>query len=108
MNDKLSILVRVDLDCARAQLATRGHVTSQSIQALYVVIKRANALIDGLSMEIDMTRALVEPAALEQLHDCSRSHHLPQHIDPYQAECRLSILTPRDELRPAATMARAA
>ena len=108
MNDKLSILVRVDLDCARAQVATRGHVTSQSIQALYVVMKRANALMDGLAMEIDVTRALVEPAALEELHACSRSHHLPEQIDPYQADCRISILTPCDGLPLPATMARAA
>lgn len=98
MNDKLSILVRVDLDCARARVATRGHVTPHSIQALYVVIKRANALMDGLAVEIDVTRAVVDPAALEQLDACSRSHHLPEHIDPYQAECRLSILLPEDRL----------
>jgi hypothetical protein len=108
MNDKLSILVRVDLDCARAQVATKGHVTSQSIKALDTVMKRANALMDGLAMEIDMTRALVEPAALEQLHACSRSHHLPEHIDPFQAECRLSILAPEDGLPLAGAMGRAA
>jgi hypothetical protein len=46
-----------------------------------------------LDLEIDMTRARVEPAALELLRACSRYRHLPAHIDPSQAECRL-ILTP--------------
>jgi hypothetical protein len=108
MNDKLSILVRVDLDCARTQVTTKGHVTAQSIQALYMVIKRANSLMTGLDLEIDMTGALVEPDALEQLHACSRSHHLPANIDPLQAECRLSILVPVDALPPTGALVLAA
>ncbi|MGY2744191.1 hypothetical protein ACQCSU_12790 [Pseudarthrobacter sp. O4] len=94
MTDKLSVLVRVDLDCAHAQIAAQGRVTAQSIQALYVIVKRANALMEGLAVEIDMTRASVEPAAMEQLRACSQSHHLPAHIDPFQADCRLSVLAP--------------
>ncbi|WP_284764453.1 hypothetical protein [Arthrobacter sp. efr-133-R2A-63] len=96
MTDKLSVLVRVDLDCAHAKIAAQGRVTAQSIQALYVVVKRANALIKGLALEIDVTRAMVEPEALEQLRACSRSHHLPADIDPFQSDCRLSILAPGD------------
>jgi hypothetical protein len=98
MTDKLSVLVRVDIDCARARIAAQGRVTAQSIQALYVVVKRANALMEGLALEIDVTRARVEPEALEQLHTCSQSHHLPAHIDPLQADCRLSILAPGDAI----------
>lgn len=96
MNDKLSILVRVDLDGAQALVAAQGHVTAQSIQALYVVVKRANDLVKCLALEIDVTRARVEPGALEQLRACSQSHHLPAHIDPFQADCRLRILAPGD------------
>lgn len=96
MNDKLSILVRVDLDGGQARIAAQGHVTAQSIQALYVVAKRANDLMKDLALEIDVTRAMVEPDALEQLRACSQSHHLPAKIDPFQADCRLSILAPRD------------
>ena len=98
MNDKLSILVRVDLDGGQAMVAAHGHVTAQSIQALYVVVKRANDLIKGLALEIDVTRAKVDPDALEQLRACSQSHHLPAKIDPLQADCRLHILAPRDAL----------
>ncbi|HAG59916.1 MAG TPA: hypothetical protein DCL83_11665 [Arthrobacter bacterium] len=108
MNDKLSILVRMDLDCSRARVAAQGHVTARSIQALYVVLKRANALMDGLALEIDVTRARVEPAALEQLRACSRSHHLPAHIDPFQADCRLRILAPGGALTAAGMVGLAA
>ena len=47
MTDKLNVLVRVDIDCARAKVAAQGRVTTQSIQALYVVVKRANTLMEG-------------------------------------------------------------
>ncbi|MBU8868553.1 MULTISPECIES: hypothetical protein [Paenarthrobacter] len=92
MNEKLKVLVSVDLDCARARVAAQGHVTVRSVQALYVVVKRANSLMRGLTLEVDMTGAWVEPDALAQLRACSRSHHLPARIDPHQTECRISIL----------------
>ncbi|WP_442543052.1 hypothetical protein ACSBOX_14385 [Arthrobacter sp. KN11-1C] len=96
MTDKLNVLVRVDIDCARAKIAAQGRVTTQSLQAIYVVVKRANSLMEGLALEIDVTRARIEPDALEQLRACSQSHHLPAHIDPFQADCSFSILAPRD------------
>jgi hypothetical protein len=77
LTDKLNILVRVDLDHARAQVLTKGHVTVHSIQALYVVVKRANSLKEGLNLELDMRGAHVDPEALEELHTCSQTHHLP-------------------------------
>ncbi|MDP9905372.1 hypothetical protein [Arthrobacter bambusae] len=98
MTDKLNVLVRVDIDCARAKIAAQGRVTTQSLQALYVVLKRANSLMEGLALEIDVTRARVEPDALKQLRACSQSRHLPAHIDPFQADCKLSILAPEDSL----------
>lgn len=108
MTEKLNVLVRVDMDCARARIAAQGRVTTQSIQALYVVVKRANALMEGLALEIDVTRARVEPDALEQLRACSQSHHLPAHIDPFQADCRLSILAGGDAFVPAGMVGLAA
>ena len=95
MTDKLNVLVRVDLDHARAQVQAKGHVTVHNIQALYVVVKRANALKEGLDLELDITKAHVDPEALEQLQDCSRTHHLPAQIDPHQAHCTLNVLPPR-------------
>ena len=96
MTDKLRVMVRVDLDCAQAQVAAEGHVTIENVLGLYAVMKRANSITTGLRIEIDMTGALVEPDALEQLRDCSLSHHLPVHVDPLQADYRFSILAPEE------------
>lgn len=94
--DKLTVLVRVDLDGAWARVAAQGHVTTQSVQGLYPVMKRANSLVAGLTLEIDLTHAQTEPDALELLNACSRSHHLPAEVDPNQSEYRISILAPED------------
>ena len=95
LTDKLNILVRLDLDHAKAQVLAKGHVTVHSIQALYVVVKRANSLKHNLNLELDMRHARVDPEALRQLQDCSETHHLPARIDPQQTPCTLSILPPR-------------
>lgn len=34
-------------------------------------MKRASSLLAGLALELDMTRAQIEPDALEQLRACS-------------------------------------
>ncbi|MCU1522546.1 MAG: hypothetical protein JWM01_1656 [Arthrobacter sp.] len=108
MHEKLSVLVRVDLECAQAQVAARGHVTVHNVQALYVVVKRANALLDGLVTEVDVSHAKVDPVALKQLRESSRSHHLPERIDPLQAECRFSVVAPDESPSLAASMRLAA
>jgi hypothetical protein len=102
--DKLRVLVSVDLDCAKAQVAAQGHVTPLSVHGLYAVMQRANSLTAGMALELDMTRALIEPDALEELRACSRSHHLPARVDPLQADYKLSILAP-DDAAPLAAMA---
>ena len=104
VTDKLQVLVRVDLDCAKARVAAQGHVTSKSVRGLYDVMKRANSLTAGMTLELDMTRARIEPDALEELRTCSRSHHLPAHVDPLQSDYRLSILAP-DVAAPLGAMA---
>ncbi|WP_307857065.1 hypothetical protein [Pseudarthrobacter albicanus] len=71
-------------------------MTARSLQALYVVVKRANHLREGLRLVVDVSHARVEPAAMEELRACSDSHHLPAAIDPMQSECRLSIVAPAD------------
>ena len=65
-------------------------MTSKSVHGIYDVMKRDNSLTAGMTLELEMTRARIEPDALEELRICSRSHHLPAHVDPF-----LSIL-PRD------------
>ena len=95
MNEKLRVLVSVDLDGAKAQVKTQGHVTIQSIQGLYDVMKRADSLVPGLALELDMTLADVEPQAMEELRGCARTRHLPVQVDPLQRDYRFSILAPK-------------
>ncbi len=101
MTAKLNVLVRVDLDHAKAQVQAKGHVTVRNVQALYVVVKRANSLKEGLDLELDMRAAHVDPEALEQIEACSKTHHLPRLIDPNQAHCTLSVLPPHRATTPA-------
>lgn len=96
MNEKLRVLVSVDLDGAKAQVKTQGHVTIQSIQGLYDVMKRADSLVPGLALELDMTLADVEPQAMEELRGCARTRHLPVQVDPLQRDYRFSILAPKN------------
>jgi hypothetical protein len=100
LTEKLSILVRLDFDRAKAQVLAKGHVTVHSVQALYVVVKRANALRRNLVLEVDMRHARVDPEALRQLETCSETRHLPVRFDPQQTPCTLSILPPRHAVHP--------
>jgi hypothetical protein len=108
LNSKLNIVVRVDLDHAKAQVIAKGHVTVHSVNALYVVVKRANSLKEGLDLELDISHAWVDDEALEMLHTASETQHLPARIDPQQAPCTISVLAPRTRRAPAPAPARIA
>jgi hypothetical protein len=95
LNSKLNIVVRVDLDRAKALVIAKGHITVHSVNALYVVVKRANSLREGLDLKLDISHARVDEEALEMLHTASETHHLPARIDPQQAPCTISVLAPR-------------
>ena len=95
MNSKLNIVVRVDLDHAKALVIAKGHVTVHSVNALYVVVKRANSIKQGLDLKLDISHAVVDDEALEQLQACSDTHQLPAMIDPSQRPCTISVLAPR-------------
>jgi propanediol utilization protein len=95
VNSKLNIVVRVDLNHAKALVIAKGHITMHSVNALYVVVKRANSIKQGLDLELDISHAWVDDEALEQLQACSETHHLPAKIDPYQKPCTISVLAPR-------------
>jgi hypothetical protein len=97
LNSKLNIVVRVDLDHAKALVIAKGHVTVHSVNALYVVVKRANSIRQGLYLELDISHAWVDDEALEQLQTCSETHHLPARIDPDQKPCTISVLARRQE-----------
>jgi hypothetical protein len=101
LNSKLNIVVRIDLDHARAKVIAKGHLTVHSVNALYVVAKRANSLREGLDLELDISLARVDDEVMEQLQACSKTHHLPTRIDPYQKPCTISVLAPRRQAPPA-------
>ncbi|WP_258803053.1 hypothetical protein [Pseudarthrobacter sp. NS4] len=103
LNSKLNIVVRVDLDHARAKVIAKGHITVHSVNALYVVAKRANSLRAGLDLELDVSHARVDEAALKMLQTSSETHHLPARIDPQQAPCTISVLAPRRQAAAATT-----
>jgi len=95
LNSKLNIVVRVDLDHSKAQVIAKGHITIHSVNALYVVAKRANSLRGGLDLELDISGAWVDAEALEMLHASSETRQLPARIDPDQAPCTISVLADR-------------
>lgn len=105
MNSKLNIVVRVDLDHSKAQVIAKGHITIHSVNALYVVAKRANSLKGGLDLELDISGAWVDAEALEMLHAASATRHLPVMIDPDQAPCAISVLADRRHPRTAPRLA---
>lgn len=95
LNSKLIIVVRVDLDHSKAKVIATGHITIHSINALYVVAKRANSLRGGLDLELDVSSAWVDQEALDMLRAASETRHLPAKIDPEQAPCTISVLADR-------------
>ncbi|MDQ0241432.1 hypothetical protein [Arthrobacter bambusae] len=96
MTEKIRLLVKMDIDGAQVRITAHGHLTSRSLHALYVVVKRANALMHGLALEIDVTGANIDPAAMEALARCSQSRRLPALIDPQQSEVNISLRSSAD------------
>lgn len=82
-------------------MIAKGHITVHSVNALYVVVKRANSLREGLDLKLDLTHAWVDDEALDMLQNASVTHHLPARIDPQQAPCTISVLAARREQAPA-------
>jgi hypothetical protein len=97
LNSKLNIVVRVDLDHAEALVIAKGHITVHSVNALYVVVKRAHSLRKGLDLKLDISHAWVDDEALEMLQTAANTQHLPVMIDPQQAPYTISVLAPRRE-----------
>jgi len=93
VNEKLRVLVRVDLDGAKAHVNVQGHVTVQNVHGLHGVVQRAGSLTSGLSLELDVTRAQTDSDAMGELRACAKSHHLPVHVDPRQRDYQISLLT---------------
>jgi len=94
-SDKLSVVVRVDLDGSQIQIAATGHVTVSSLQALYPIVQRTSSLSRGLGVEVDLSQALVEPDALEQLQGYAKFHEMPIRIDSARADRNITVMPTR-------------
>ncbi|MGW6173079.1 hypothetical protein ACWF5H_06275 [Arthrobacter sp. NPDC055138] len=90
----MRVVVHVDIDRESAQIEVRGHVTTRNIVALYSLVRRTSALASGLGVTINLQHARIEAAALEELHDCSASEHLPGYVAPAGEGCRLRVIDP--------------
>ncbi|MFK0007498.1 hypothetical protein ACIQTZ_10620 [Paenarthrobacter sp. NPDC090520] len=76
-SEKLSVVVRVDVDGEQIQIAATGHVTTSSIQGLYPVVQRTKSLGGGLDVEMDLSEAIVDADALDELQVYSELYEVP-------------------------------
>ncbi|MFK0004602.1 hypothetical protein [Paenarthrobacter sp. NPDC090522] len=76
-SEKLSVVVRVDVDGEQIQIAATGHVTTSSIQGLYPVVQRTKSLGGGLDVEMDLSEAIVDADALNELQVYSELYEVP-------------------------------
>jgi hypothetical protein len=88
---KLKALVQLDVEGSQARIAIKGSVDTRNVQAVYVLAKRANSLVSGLDIVLDLKGATVHPEVMGQLRECSRVQQLPRRVDPAQSGCRLRI-----------------
>ncbi|MFK4641350.1 hypothetical protein [Paenarthrobacter histidinolovorans] len=80
-SDKLSVVVRVDVDGEQIQIAATGRVTAMSIQGLYPVVQRTKSLGGGLGVEMDLSEATVDADALDQLKIYAELHEVPVRLN---------------------------
>jgi len=95
-SDKLSVVVRVDLDGAQIQIAATGHVTTSSLQALYPIIQRTSSISLGLGVEIDLSQALVEADALKQLQRHATIHELSVRVASARTDRNITVMPARN------------
>jgi hypothetical protein len=92
MTGNLHVVVGVELDCALISIKVRGAVRGANVRALFALMRRANSTMPGIDLVLDLTAAVIEPAALDQLRCCEAAHRLPAEIDPAQQEMALKVL----------------
>ncbi|MFJ4030287.1 hypothetical protein ACIPWF_23235 [Paenarthrobacter sp. NPDC089989] len=82
-SEKLSVVVRVDVDGEQIQIAATGHVTMSSIQGLYPVVQRTKSLGGGLDVEMDLSEATVDADALDELQVYSELYEVPVRLPEF-------------------------
>jgi hypothetical protein len=91
---KLKVLVRLDVDGARAHIQIRGTITERNLGAVYALVRRAGTITDGLAVVLDLRRAAVAAVPMTNLRSASRTGQLPPATGPASTRCRLEVLEP--------------
>ncbi|MCC9144943.1 MULTISPECIES: hypothetical protein [unclassified Arthrobacter] len=98
MEPKLRVGIHFDLDRRTARLEVRGMVTEQNCRVLYVLVRRANSALPGLTVLLDLRRAAVTKGAMAGLVRSSETGFLPVPVVQVKggtlAPRQLSILAP--------------
>ncbi|WP_347109110.1 hypothetical protein AAHB33_00365 [Paenarthrobacter sp. S56] len=81
-SEKLSVVVRVDVDGEQIQIAATGRVTTSSLQGLYPVVQRTKSLGGGLDVEMDLSGATVDADALDELQIYAELYEVPVRLSP--------------------------
>lgn len=81
-SEKLSVVVRVDVDGEQIQIAATGRVTTSSLKGLFPVVQRTKSLGGGLGIEMDLSQATVDEDALQELKGYAALHAVPVRFAP--------------------------
>ena len=81
-SEKLSVVVRVDVDGEQIQIAATGRVTLTSLQGLYPVVQRTKTLRSGLDVRMDLSEDTVDPDALYELQLYAGLCEIPGLLSP--------------------------
>lgn len=91
---KLTVLVGVDVDSGAAHIRIGGNVTHSNLGTVYRVARRANTMTRGAGVVLDLRRASVGVVPLKELHLARRAGELPPAAGSPAVPCRLDILNP--------------
>ncbi|MFF0904052.1 UNVERIFIED_CONTAM: hypothetical protein RF653_10295 [Kocuria sp. CPCC 205316] len=93
--DRLSVLVRIDLDGRHVTLVVTGPLTGTSQKALAPLAVRARALFPGSDLTVDLHEALeAEPAAVDLLRWSL------DEVQPVTGPVRITALVPSRDQQP--------
>ncbi|WP_423184560.1 hypothetical protein [Arthrobacter sp. NyZ413] len=95
---KLHVVVQLEPGKPAACLIVRGHVTEQSLQAIYILARRINVAVPGADISVDLALARTTGDALARLEQVSEAGFLPVTADPSGVPCHLRILHDKQQM----------
>ena len=91
-NPRLKVSIRIDERLEISRIEVHGVVTAANLRALYVVCRRVTTKLPGHETVLDLARARVSAAAINELRECARLSLLSSGIDASETPCRLRIV----------------